>query len=1022
MRADWCGWRLIRSFALLLQVTVLIAPMSAPLRAQDAKDAQALNAQVVQLYRTGKYADAIPLAQRALAINEKAFGTDDPNVATSLNNLAALYRAQGSYAEAEPLYKRALSIREKALGSDHPDVASVLDNLALLYHYQGRYAEAETLYGRALSIREKALGSDHPDVASVLDNLAALYQAQGRYAEAEPLFKRALGIDEKALGLDDQSVAIDLNNLAELYQTQGRYTDAEPYFVRALSIAEKTLGPDHPFVAKFLDNLAGLYQDEGRYADAEPLYKRVVEVFQKELAPNDPDNGTALNNLADLYRAQGRYADAAPLYRHSLDILKETFGPDHPSVATVLINLAEPDRAQGRYKEAEPNYRSALAIREKSLGPDHPDVSAALSDLAILYYEQKDWQRAVDLWRRSTSVITRRAKRGTDSVGQPLTGKTKNEAEQHGGEFWGLVKAAFRVVAAERAAEPGLAAEMFQIAQWAQSSAAAVSLVQMAARGASGNLALAAVVRERQDLVAEWQKRDAAETAAVSQPPDRRNKNAEADNRTQLAAIDARIAEIDKRLANDFPDYAAFVSPTPSSVKDVQAELRPDEALVLFLDTPEWRPTPEETFAWVVTKTEIRWVRSDLGTSSLKHEVAALRCGLDSAAWKVKDQTTCAALLKLPADQASPPANKSPPFDAARAHALYKALFGEVEDLIAGKQLLIIPSGPLMQLPFQVLVTKLPSGTDYKSVAWLAREHALTVLPAVFSLAALRRVPRPSTAPLPMIGFGDPLLDGNQKHPIFGDYYKKQAALARTNQSCPKQTLVERVAALFGRDPIEPLAARGGLADVNLIRFQAPLPETANELCDVAADLKADRNEMRLGAHATEHEVKALSASGTLAKYRIVHFATHGALAGQLRGGSEPGLILTPPNTATEDDDGYLSASEIAGLKLDADWVILSACNTAAGEAGGDALSGLARAFFYAGARALLVSHWSVNSDASVKLITSAVGEITRDKTVGRAEALRRAMLAMIDTGKPEQAHPSYWAPFVVVGEGAAAR
>ena len=120
------------------------------------------------------------------------------------------------------------------------------------------------------------------------------------------------------------------------------------------------------------------------------------------------------------------------------------------------------------------------------------------------------------------------------------------------------------------------------------------------------------------------------------------------------------------------------------------------------------------------------------------------------------------------------------------------------------------------------------------------------------------------------------------------------------------------------------------------------------ELCDVAADLKADRNELRLGARATEHEVKALSASGALAKYRIVHFATHGALAGQLRGSTEPGLILTPPDTATEDDDGYLSASEIAGLKLDADWVILSACNTAGGEAGGDALSGLARAFFYA--------------------------------------------------------------------------
>jgi CHAT domain-containing protein len=165
---------------------------------------------------------------------------------------------------------------------------------------------------------------------------------------------------------------------------------------------------------------------------------------------------------------------------------------------------------------------------------------------------------------------------------------------------------------------------------------------------------------------------------------------------------------------------------------------------------------------------------------------------------------------------------------------------------------------------------------------------------------------------------------------------------------------------------------------------------------------------------ATTHSTK-------LADYRIVHFATHGTLAGEIESTSEPGLILTPPKEQTDLDDGYLSASEVAGLKLDADWVILSACNTVAGGSEkAEALSGLARAFFYAGARALLVSHWGVSSEATVSLITSAVDTMSRDKKVGRAEALRRAMLAMIDKGKPHEAHPAYWAPFVVVGEGAA--
>jgi CHAT domain-containing protein len=221
----------------------------------------------------------------------------------------------------------------------------------------------------------------------------------------------------------------------------------------------------------------------------------------------------------------------------------------------------------------------------------------------------------------------------------------------------------------------------------------------------------------------------------------------------------------------------------------------------------------------------------------------------------------------------------------------------------------------------------------------------------------------------------------------------------------------------------------GRVADLEHLRAQSPLPETANELCEVARIIGADRGEIRIGKRATETEIKRLSASGDLAHFRIVHFATHGTLAGQLEGTSEPGLILTPPATGTDADDGYLSGGEIAGLKLDAEWVILSACNTAGGTGEGEAaeaLSGLARVFIYAGARALLVSHWEVDSHAAVKLVTGAIGAQSRDRSAGRAEALRRAMLtAMADTSRPSgwvpAWHPSVWAPFVVVGEGAAA-
>jgi CHAT domain-containing protein len=183
------------------------------------------------------------------------------------------------------------------------------------------------------------------------------------------------------------------------------------------------------------------------------------------------------------------------------------------------------------------------------------------------------------------------------------------------------------------------------------------------------------------------------------------------------------------------------------------------------------------------------------------------------------------------------------------------------------------------------------------------------------------------------------------------------------------------------------------------------------------------------GAAATEASLKRLSQERVLENIRIVHFATHALVAGEISNLVEPSLVLTPPDSDDADgnqangDDGLLTALEISELKLDADWVILSACNTASGDAqGAEALSGFARAFFYAGARGLLVSHWAVDSTSAVKLTTGVFKHLAGDPTIGRAEALRRAMLDVIDNGDPDEAHPTYWAPFVVVGEGASVR
>jgi hypothetical protein len=399
--------------------------------------------------------------------------------------------------------------------------------------------------------------------------------------------------------------------------------------------------------------------------------------------------------------------------------------------------------------------------------------------------------------------------------------------------------------------------------------------------------------------------------AALSQAPEKRDTEADAENRGRLAAIDARIKEIDKELAAKFPDYAELVRPVPITEEEIQALLGDDEALVLFLDTGELGPLPEESFIWVVTKTANRWVRSAMGTPKLIQEVLALRCGLDAAEW---EGTRCEQLTGQHYTDADRNAGRPLPFDYGRAHRLYQALFGQVEDLIKGKRLLMVPSGPLTQLPFQVLVTApMAPGSDDKSAAWLIRNHAISVLPAASSLKALRRLTQPS-ADKPMIGFGNPLLEGPD------GAYAQRAKEARDSKTCGAIS-EEKVASVPPPRGVGEIQMIGGLADVSFLRKQAPLPETAGELCAVAHDVHAEPKDIYLGARAMEHVVKRLSDTGELAKYRIAHFATHCALAGYTTGNVEPGLILTPPDTPTEADDGYLTASEIAALKLDADWV-----------------------------------------------------------------------------------------------------
>jgi CHAT domain-containing protein/tetratricopeptide (TPR) repeat protein len=960
--------RLLSLFS--IAVLIMLFELATALAQQNDLNAVLKRSQVAlkrsqELGAEGNYPAALVEARNFESLIRLGYGADHPNYAIALGNVASLYIVLGNLTEAEALYQRALAIREAKLGNGHLHVAVTLSGLAAVYDAQGKYAEAEIHTKRALAIREAKLPKDSPDIAHSLLNLALLYVKQGKYAESEAHFKRALAIYQAKLGRDDPSIATVLNGLVSLYQEQGKYDEAEAPGKRALAIYQARFGNEHPDVARTLTNLANVHEGQGRYAEAEAYHKRAHV------------------------------------------ILAATFGKDHPDVAISNHNLANVYDRQGKYAEAEVLHRNALTGFEAKLDHSHPHVAETANKLAVIYGKQGKHAEALALVRKASAAVIAHAR--VNAAGPDHRGGDKSPT-QRARYFRDHVAILFAAGRQGTEAETALARESFEVAQWAGQSSAAAALAQMAARQMKGTGALAQLVRERQDLEWQWRATDARLDDAVAKG----DATLVATLRNELSVLNGKFEAIDTRLARDFPDYASLSNPKPLSVAEAQALLAPAEALFLTTDTAD------ASFAWLLTKKEIRWAKLALTPQAIADKVQALRCGLDyDGEWGAVDKRRaerCLNLLKL---NSAPAGSDAQPFDLAVAHEIYEVLFGSFKDMVQDRELLIVPTGALASLPFQVLVTEkpataVPPDADYRGVRWLGLRHANTVLPSVVSLKSLREHAKASAAAKPYIGFGNPLITG----PNGTDH---RASQIQNCPAAPPGAIRSAARSSLGGDVTKVM--RGGLADLVLLRQQQPLPETADELCDVGRNLAASPSDILLGARATELSIKTLSAKGALANYRVLHFATHGLLphetASVATGLTEAALLFTPPDRATEEDDGLLTASEVALLKLNADWVIMSACNTGGGDKSGEALSGLARAFFYAGTRALLVSHWYVDSAAAVALTSKIFDEMNRDSKLGRAEALRRSMQALIAQGG-RSSHPANWAPFVVVGEGAA--
>jgi CHAT domain-containing protein len=354
-----------------------------------------------------------------------------------------------------------------------------------------------------------------------------------------------------------------------------------------------------------------------------------------------------------------------------------------------------------------------------------------------------------------------------------------------------------------------------------------------------------------------------------------------------------------------------------------------------------------------------------------------------------------------------------PAFDVALAHQLYQQVLAPVQSALVGKKVMLtVPHAELGQLPLSLLVTKLtvqpPKGgaipfVGYKTVPWLIRDIAVAQIPSVTALTALRSLPVGNPNRKNFIGFGDPYFSAQQE------------------QQADKQVKATQLATRGKPLNLRSAPKTSGVSSAELALLPR-LPDTSLELEEIGKAIGAGDGDIFLHKQASVKQVM----STDLSNRKVVMFATHGLVPGELNGLTQPALALSSPDVTGDKDDGLLTMDKVLTLKLDADWVVLSACNTAAGEgAGSEAVSGLGRAFFFAGAKALLVSNWPVDSVASRTMMTDLFKNQQKSQGTSKAELLRQAMLNQIDQGgmkeganmKYAYAHPLFWAPFVVVGD-----
>ena len=1000
----------------------------------------------------------------------------DPSITFQMHRFAALAEMRDGFFNKYLDISKKAAEAPKATWSPHREVMNAHIMLGDFEKAKKAKATSDSFAEYVLS-RERAPASAKAfALLNLLRTEFSMLESQGRWKEAEPVRREAIQAADAVMKLSKKNgkatffpplrgraVTLDKNNNRLIEKTELR---GGPLLANFKSIdCDKSGALDGREIGGFFrksacpkkepadiydlksvsSNLAFIFRyqlgenllRQGRPIEAEAIIRETLLSSLKLAGKNSVGTIFGLRYLSNAMSAQGRNEESLKLREANSKIMSHLGFPADSSLvgsnkfamAKILSRLDKWEEASELFKKVSKELldNRAIYLTLVSKNSDLPltllktgDADSALEILEPLYKNDKirlgvkhvvtatkgaliaatllkqgEHKEALQLFQTSIPILLSKSRQSNDTESENLAKTRLNRILL---ESYLELLATIRGTELEKTANIDATAEAFRIADIARSGSVQGALAASGARASADNKELSDFIRKEQDARKQIGALFALQANILSSASDQQDPAALTQLRTRIDNLRTARATIAQEIEKRFPLYAELINPKPATVSKVQKSLKDDEALIATY------VVEKKTYVWTVTKTGKSHLHvSPLGAKRVNAVVSELRKALDPQAASLGD---------------------IPSFNVNLSHRLFRALLQPgAKNWVKTKSLLIVPHGSIAQLPFGVLVTKkkaLPANqpplfSNYKEIPWLIKSHSITVLPSVTALASLRALPKPKEGRRPFVGFGDP-------------YFSQKQAEAAAK---PKVT---KVATLATRGILKTRGIKIKLRNVPKTQdldsahlgLLPRLPDTFDEVKSIALATSADlTKDVFTGASANEDVVKKLDLSG----YKVVTFATHGLIPGDLDGLNQPALALSTPKLGGFGGDGLLTMDEILSLKLDADWVVLSACNTASADgAGAEAFSGLGRAFFYAGTRAMLLSNWPVETTSAKKLTTDLFGRQAKDPKLTRSKALKEAMLGLINgdgfkdetTGKIifSYAHPIFWAPFSLVGDG----